>query len=88
MRRPAPLLALTSLLSGLLSAGCETFTPTLYRPQIDASLKLPCQPPAPLAEPATDNELGAFIIRQAKAFVDCRDRHAALVYRLDADMQK
>jgi hypothetical protein len=46
---------------------------------------LPCQPPAPLGEPTTDNELAAFIVRQAKAFVDCRDRHAALVDRLDAD---
>ena len=79
---------LTLLLAAATVGGCATSTPTLYRPQIDASLKLPCQPPAPLAEPATDNELGAFIIRQAKAFVDCRDRHAALVDRLDADAPK
>jgi hypothetical protein len=32
-----------------------------------------------------DNDIGAYLIRQAQAFVDCRDRHAALVERLDAD---
>lgn len=77
---------LALLLSAVTLAGCgATSTPTLYRPAIDASLKLPCQPPAPLPGQPTDNDLGAFIVRQAKAFVDCRDRHAALVERLDAD---
>jgi hypothetical protein len=28
------------------------------------------------------------VIRQAKAFVDCRDRHKALVDRLEADGPK
>lgn len=88
MPRRALRLASSSLPFVLLLAGCETSTPTLYRPAIDASLKLPCQPPAPLQEPASDNELGAFMMRQGKAFTDCRDRHKALVDRINADEVK
>lgn len=85
MPRRSPVTALSLLPCALLLAGCETFTPTLYRPAIDASLKLPCQPPVLPPEPASDNELAAFVIRQGKAFVDCSNRHKALVDRIDAD---
>jgi hypothetical protein len=33
-------------------------------------------------ENASDNELAAERIRVARAYVDCRDRHAALVERV------
>ena len=80
-----PLFVVISLLFGLPLMACETSTPVLYRPQIDASLLQPCQPPVPLPNFPSDNELGAFIVRQAKAFVDCRDRHATLVDRINAE---
>jgi len=54
----------------------------LYRPQVDASLLQPCQPPQPLPPNPSDNDLAAFIVRQAKAFVDCRDKHDALIDRV------
>ncbi len=72
------------LFATISAAGCSSPSPVLYRPQIDAGLLQPCQPPAPLPNFPSDNELGAFIVRQAKAYVDCRDRHAELVGRLNS----
>lgn len=76
----------SSLLCASLLTACATSTATLYERQVDASLKLPCKPPAPLPELPSDNELSAFMIRQAQAFVDCSDRHAALVRVLDTPL--
>lgn len=86
MSRRALLPVLSSLLFASLSTGCATSTATLYERQVDASLKLPCKPPAPLPELPSDNELSAFMIRQAQAFVDCNNKHAALVQVIDAPL--
>lgn len=55
------------------------------KPEIAPSLLLPCVDPvlAP-AENPSDNELAAERMRVAKAYVDCRDRHAALSDRIRA----
>jgi hypothetical protein len=47
----------------------------------DASLLLPCQDPALVADPetATDNEVAAERIRVAQAYLACKQRHADLV---------
>ncbi len=52
------------------------------KPAIDASLLLPCADPVLAPENPTDNELAAERIRVAKAYADCRDRHAALADRV------
>lgn len=78
---------LSSLLFASLSTGCATSTATLYERQIDASLKVPCRPPSPLPELPSDNELSAFMVRQAQAFIDCRDKHTALVQVLDTPLK-
>lgn len=84
---PRSLASASSLvLCGLLLTACSSSTsPQLYRPQVDASLLLPCVDPVlPPSEPS-DNELAAFMVRQAKAYIDCRDRHGALIDRVKDD---
>lgn len=50
----------------------------VVKPEIAPSLLLPCVDPVLAPENPRDNEVAAARIRVAKAYVDCRDRHAAL----------
>ena len=52
------------------------------KPQIDASLLQPCVDPMLAPEQPTDNELAAERLRVAKAYLDCKARHAALADRM------
>jgi hypothetical protein len=49
---------------------------------IDASLLLPCQDPQLAPDEPSDNELAAERLRVAKAYLDCKARHAALADRV------
>lgn len=49
---------------------------------MDASLLLPCKDPALPPNDPSDNELGAFLIRTTKAYIDCRDHHQTLIDRV------
>ena len=52
------------------------------KPTIDASLLLPCQDPQLAPEEPSDNELAAERLRVAKAYLDCKARHASLADRV------
>ena len=54
----------------------------MVKPDIAPSLLLPCVDPILAPDNATDNEIGAERIRVARAYVDCRDKHAALADRV------
>lgn len=82
MPRLSRVSALKALPCVLLLTACGNSSPQLYKPQVDASLLLPCQDPILAPEGASDNELGAERLRVAKAYVDCRDKHGALVDRV------
>ena len=75
--------ALSLCLCGLHLQACAKFSPSpvLYKPQVDASLLQPCVDPMLAPDNASDNELAAERLRVAKAYIDCRDRHAALIER-------
>lgn len=76
MRWAAALLAVTV-------AGCSAApSPTLYKPHVDASLLQPCRDPVLAPDSPSDNELAAERLRVARAYVDCRDRHNALIERV------
>ena len=85
MQRPSHAIALVLLPCGLLLTACGSSFPAA-RPMIDASLLQPCVDPvlAPDEGPdgASDNELAAERLRVAKAYLDCKARHAALAERL------
>ena len=49
---------------------------------IDASLLQPCVDPTLAPADASDNELAAERLRVAKAYLDCKARHAALADRV------
>jgi len=76
--------ALPALLCGLLLTACAPSF-LAVKPEIAPSLLLPCVDPVLAPENPNDNELAAERIRVAKAFVDCRNRHAALSYRIRGD---
>jgi hypothetical protein len=65
----------------MLLAACASSSTVPASRQPDASLLLPCQDPALVADPdsATDNEVAAERIRVAEAYLACRQRHADLV---------
>lgn len=69
-------------LLALLCGACSAPTPVLYKPDIAASLLLPCVDPVLAPDLPTDNELAAERVRIAKAYIDCRDKHAALADRV------
>ena len=52
------------------------------KPSVDASLLQPCQDPILAPEEASDNEIAAERLRVAKAYLDCKARHAALADRV------
>ena len=64
----------------LLTACAPSFV--AVKPEIAPSLLLPCDDPVLAPEDASDNDLAAERVRVARAYVDCRDRHAALVERV------
>lgn len=72
---------LPALLCGLLLTACAPSF-LAVKPDIAPSLLLPCANPVLAPENPSDNELAAERIRVAKAFVDCRDKHAALSKRV------
>jgi hypothetical protein len=74
-------IALGLLPCGLLLTACGSSFQAV-RPQIDASLLQACADPRLAPEEATDNELAAERLRVAKAYLDCKARHAALVERV------
>jgi hypothetical protein len=83
-------LALIVLPCALLVMGFGSCSPSpqLYRPQFDASLLQPCQDPVLEGPNPSDNEVAAADTRIAKAYVDCRDRHATLIGRIKDDPPK
>ncbi len=69
------------LLCALPVMACGT-SYQVVKPDIAASLLLPCVDPLLAPENPSDNELAAERIRFARAYVDCRDKHAALADRV------
>jgi hypothetical protein len=74
-------IALSLLPCGLLLTACDSSFQAV-KPQIDASLLQPCADPMLAPEEPTDNELAAERLRVAKAYLDCKARHDALVERV------
>lgn len=74
--------ALSHLLCALLLTACGNSFAVPVKPEIAPNLLLPCVDPMLATETPTDNELAAERIRVAKAYVDCRDKHAALAGRV------
>ena len=83
MRRRSRATVLPVLLCALLPTACAPSFKAV-KPEIAPSLLLPCVDPVLAPETPSDNELAAERIRVAKAYVDCRDRHAALADRIRA----
>lgn len=81
MQRRSLVSALSLLPCVLLLTACGTFY-KVVAPEIAPSLLLPCVDPILAPDNASDNEIGAERIRVAHAYVDCRDRHAALASRV------
>ena len=73
--------ALKVLLCAPLLTACGSSFQAV-KPTIDASLLQPCQDPLLAPEEASDNEIAAERLRMAKAYLDCKARHAALVDRV------
>lgn len=73
--------ALSPLLCALLLTACGT-SYKVVKPDIAPSLLLPCVDPILAPDNASDNEIGAERIRVARAYIDCRDKHAALADRV------
>ena len=81
MQHRSRAIALSLLPCGLLLTACgSSFQPV--KPMIDASLLQPCVDPLLAPEEASDNEIAAERLRMAKAYLDCKARHAALVERM------
>lgn len=81
MPRLSPASVLPALACGLLLTACAPSFQAV-KPEIAPSLLLPCVDPILAGENPSDNELAAERIRVAKAYVDCRDKHAALSDRV------
>jgi len=73
--------ALSLLPCVLLVTACGT-SYQVVKPEIAPSLLLPCVDPILAPDNASDNEIGAERIRIARAYVDCRNKHAALADRV------
>lgn len=73
--------ALPALACGLLLTACAPSF-QVVKPEIAPSLLLPCVDPVLAPDTPSDNELAAERIRVARAYVDCRDKHAALAGRV------
>lgn len=67
----------------LLTACAPSFL--AVKPEIAPSLLLPCVDPVLAPDDASDNEIAAERIRVARAYVDCRERQAALANRIRAE---
>ena len=74
---------LPALLCGLLLTACAPSF-QVVKPEIAPSLLLPCVDPVLATANPSDNDLAAERMRVAKAYVDCRARHAALADRIRA----
>ena len=74
--------ALSLLPCALLLTACDNSSYQVVKPEIAPSLLLPCVDPILAPDGASDNEIGAERIRVARAYVDCRDKHAALADRV------
>jgi hypothetical protein len=74
-------IALSLLPCGLLLTACGSSFQAV-KPQIDASLLQPCVDPLLAPDEPSDNELAAERLRMAKAYLDCKARHAALADRV------
>jgi len=65
----------------LATTACEPSF-MVVKPEIAPSLLLPCVDPVLAPDTPSDNELAAERIRVARAYVDCRNKHAALAGRV------
>ena len=81
MRHRSRAIALSLLPCALLLTACGSSFKAV-KPTIDASLLQPCVDPVLAPIEASDNELAAERLRMAKAYLDCRARHAALAERV------
>lgn len=70
------------MVAAALSCGACAPSFQAVKPEIAPSLLLPCVDPILAPDNPSDNELAAERIRVAKAYVDCRDKHAALAGRV------
>ena len=77
MPHPLRAIALSLLPCALLLAACESSFQAAVKPEIDASLLQPCADPLLAPEDGSDNEIAAERLRVAKAYLDCKARHAA-----------
>jgi hypothetical protein len=75
-------IALSLLPCALLLTACGSSFQAV-KPQVDASLLQPCVDPVLAPDEPTDNELAAERLRVAKAYLDCKARHGALVERVN-----
>ena len=82
MRLLSLVTALKALPCVLLLTGCGSSSPLLVKPEIDASLLLPCVDPILAPENASDNEIAAERLRVGKAYLDCKARHETLAGRV------
>ena len=78
MPRPRPMFVAMFLPCALLLTSCASSFQAV-KPTIDTSLLQPCVDPLLAPEEASDNELAAERLRAAKAYLDCKARHGALV---------
>ena len=74
-------IALSLLPCALLLTACGSSFQAV-KPSIDASLLQPCVDPVLAPDEPSDNELAAERLRIAKAYLDCKARHAALADRV------
>ena len=81
MRLPSLGTVPKALLCALPLMGCASSFQAV-KPSVDASLLQPCQDPLLAPEEASDNEIAAERLRVAKAYLDCKARHAALADRV------
>ena len=81
MRLRSRAIALSLLPCGLLLTACGSSF-QVVKPSVDASLLQPCQDPLLAPAEASDNEIAAERLRVAKAYLDCKARHAALADRV------
>ena len=81
MRHRSRAIALSLLPCALLLTACGSSFQAV-KPMIDASLLQPCVDPLLAPEEPSDNEIAAERLRMAKAYLDCKARHAALVERV------
>ena len=70
------------MVAAALSCGACVPSFQVVKPEIAPSLLLPCVDPVLAPDTPSDNELAAERIRVARAYVDCRDKHAALAGRV------